>query len=296
MGKKQHQQDKLYLTSTEWKTYYGGKKTVTTSLKDAKDFKRLPFYCCSLSFQACKHPYSTPEGVIFDLENIVPFLKKHGKNPVTGEKLEFKSLTKINFHKNAKDEYHCPVTYKVFNDNTHIVAIKPTGNVFSMDAVDELNIKANYFKDLLTDEPFTRKDMITIQDPNDLTKFNMSEFHFLKMKLKWEEEDNEARKDPNYFIRNINTETKYALEELNRTYVKAQVQQTESVKADSVNAASFSQGKVAASLTSTVMVAISFDSRLWMSSFPDSLFFDFRKYIRGKKRRSSTRTKLDGSV
>lgn len=29
------------------------------------------------------------------------------------------------------DQYHCPVTYKVFNDHSYIVAIKTTGNVFS---------------------------------------------------------------------------------------------------------------------------------------------------------------------
>ena len=28
-------------------------------------------------------------------------------------------------------DYHCPVTYKVFNDHSHIVAIKTSGNVFS---------------------------------------------------------------------------------------------------------------------------------------------------------------------
>lgn len=28
-------------------------------------------------------------------------------------------------------KYHCPVTFKIFNDNTHIVAIRVTGNVFS---------------------------------------------------------------------------------------------------------------------------------------------------------------------
>jgi len=28
-------------------------------------------------------------------------LKKYGKNPVTGEKLELKSLTKLNFYKNG---------------------------------------------------------------------------------------------------------------------------------------------------------------------------------------------------
>lgn len=79
MGKKQHQQDKLYLTSTEWKHFYGGKKTDQTSSADANEFRRLPFYCCSLTFQPVKHPYCTPEGHIFDIENIVPFLKKYGK-------------------------------------------------------------------------------------------------------------------------------------------------------------------------------------------------------------------------
>jgi peptidyl-prolyl cis-trans isomerase-like protein 2 len=35
--------------------------------------------------------------------------------------------------------------------------------VFAYDAVERLNIKAKFWKDLMTDEPFTRKDIITIQ-------------------------------------------------------------------------------------------------------------------------------------
>ena len=38
----------------------------------------------------------------------------------------------------------------------------------SMQAVQELNVKAKNWRDLLTDEPFTRKDLITIQDPHNL--------------------------------------------------------------------------------------------------------------------------------
>jgi len=78
MGKKQHQQDKLYLTSSEWKYYYGGKKPDRTATSDVNEFKRLPFDCCGLSFQPCKHPYCTLEGHVFELENIAPFLKKYG--------------------------------------------------------------------------------------------------------------------------------------------------------------------------------------------------------------------------
>ena len=35
----------------------------------------------------------------------------------------------------------------------------------------------------MTDEPFTKADVVTLQDPTDLTKFNMSSFHHLKNSL-----------------------------------------------------------------------------------------------------------------
>ena len=287
MGKKQHQQDKMYLTATEWKNFFGGKKDDLQSLKDLSDFRRLPFYCCCLSFQPFTYPYCSPDGTIFDLENIIPFLKKYGnfskisssksielidlflilgKNPATGEKLEFSQLLKLNFHKNSKDEFHCPVTYKVFNENTVIAVIKTTGNVFCYDAIEELNIKANCFRDLISDEPFTRKDIIKLQDPLDLTKFNMQNFHHLKLNLKWDDVEQslneERKKDPNYYIRMLNSETKQTLDELNRTYPQKEkkimstsnfISSSDVTKADKVNSASYSTGRVAASLTCTVM-------------------------------------------
>ena len=45
-------------------------------------------------------------------------------------------------------------------------------------------MKANYWKDLITDEPFTRKDIIEIQDPTDLQKFNFANFYHIKKNLK----------------------------------------------------------------------------------------------------------------
>jgi hypothetical protein len=98
--------------------------------------------------------------------------------------LDVKSLIKLNFHKNAKGEYHCPVLYKVFSKHSHLVAIETTGNVYSFEAVDQLNIKTKSFKDLLTDEPFQRKNIITLQDPNELSKFNLTNFHHLKNNLR----------------------------------------------------------------------------------------------------------------
>lgn len=53
---------------------------------------------------------------------------------------------------NGDGEYCCPVMGKVFTDHTHIVAVKQSGNVYCWEAVDELNVKAKNWRDLLSDE------------------------------------------------------------------------------------------------------------------------------------------------
>ena len=69
-----------------------------------------------------------------------------------------------------------PVTYKVLTNNTHIVALKTTGNVFAYDTVERLNIKAKVWRDLVSDEGFSRKDIIVIQDPQNLESRNIASF------------------------------------------------------------------------------------------------------------------------
>ncbi|GFR72836.1 peptidyl-prolyl cis-trans isomerase-like 2, partial [Elysia marginata] len=242
-----------YLTTNEWKHEWGGYKGTQNTGENSK-FRRLPFSCCSLSFQPFENPLCTKEGVIFDLMNIVPFLKKYGLNPATGEKLSAKDLIRLNFHKNSKGDYHCPVTFKVFNENTHIVANKISGHVYCYDAVERLNVKTGHWKDLLTDEPWTRKDLITIQDPTNLDKFNIQSFFHTKKKLKIVDEDEEDVRDSKRNLKSINNEAKSALAELERDYKPSPYLGTKEEahkKADKFNAAHYSTGKVAASLTST---------------------------------------------
>ncbi|PWY66067.1 peptidyl-prolyl cis-trans isomerase [Aspergillus heteromorphus CBS 117.55] len=143
-------------------------------------FKRLPFNFCSLSLQPFSHPVCTPTGTIFDLTNILPWIKKHGTNPVDGAPLKGSDLIKLTLAKNESGEYVDPVTYKVFTDNTHIVALRNTGNVFAWDTVDRLNIKGKLWRDLVTDEEFSRKDIITLQDPQNIESRNLSSFNYLK--------------------------------------------------------------------------------------------------------------------
>ncbi|XP_043482019.1 RING-type E3 ubiquitin-protein ligase PPIL2 [Leptopilina heterotoma] len=259
MGKRQHQKDKMYLTYTEWTTLYGGKKAGPELEGEDSTFRRLPFNHCCLSLQPFEHPYCDVNGNIFELEALLPYVKQYKHNPVTGKTIDVKSLTKLNFHKNAEGQYHCPVLFKVFSKHSHIVAVRNTGNVFSHEAVEQLNIKTKNWKDLITDEPFVRKDLITIQDPTNVKKFNLSTFHHIKNNLRVEDEETiRERNDPSAKLKTVSNETKVILAQLEKDYkdkAKTNEGSKSSVTAmpDKFNAAHYSTGAVAAGFTSTVM-------------------------------------------
>ena len=167
-------------------------------------FKRLPFNFCAVSLQPFEHPVCTADGTIFDLTNILPWLKKHGTNPVTGLPLRSNELIKLHFAKNEDEDMVDPVTFKVFTDNTHIVALKNTGNVFAWDTVERLNIKAKMWRDLVSDEEFSRKDIITLQDPQNVGSRDLSSFKYIQDGVSTlTEEQKKERNDPS---RNVNTE------------------------------------------------------------------------------------------
>ena len=145
-------------------------------------FARLPFNFCAVSLQPFNTPVCTSEGTIFDHENILRWLKDHGTNPINGANLKLSDLINLEFVKNESGEYVDPVTFKVFTDNTHIVAIRhgATANVFAYDTVERLNVKAKIWRDLVNDEEFGRKDMITLQDPQNLDSRDLKSFKFIK--------------------------------------------------------------------------------------------------------------------
>jgi peptidyl-prolyl cis-trans isomerase-like 2 len=144
------------------------------------NFKRLPFNFCAVSLQPFEHPVCTAEGTIFDLTNILPWIKKHGTNPVNGQPLKSADLIKLHFAKNDDGQYVDPVTYKVLTDNTHIVALRNTGNVFAYDTIERLNIKPKNWRDLVSDEEFKRSDIITLQDPQNVASRDLSQFKYLQ--------------------------------------------------------------------------------------------------------------------
>jgi peptidyl-prolyl cis-trans isomerase-like protein 2 len=158
-------------------------------------FRRLPFNFCAASLQPFKNPVCTPDGTIFDVEVIGAWLDKHpGQNPVNGEPLQRRDLIRLDFARNAdvdslgaglsdgKGDLIDPVTFKVFTDNTHIVAVRhgSYANVFAWDTVDRMNIKPKMWRDLVDDEPFTRADIITLQDPQNAASRSLDQFKYLR--------------------------------------------------------------------------------------------------------------------
>lgn len=176
--------DKLYITHSEWASEDAYSASVGAGVNKSKaigaSFRRLPFNFCALSLQPFEHPVCTAQGTIFDLTNILPWLKKHGTNPVDGQPLKSADLVKLNFAKNDDAEYVDPVTYKVFTDNTHIAALRNSGNVFAWDTIERLNIKAKNWRDLVSDDEFSRKDIITLQDPQNLEARDLNAFKYIK--------------------------------------------------------------------------------------------------------------------
>ncbi|KAI4235207.1 MAG: hypothetical protein L6R40_006504 [Gallowayella cf. fulva] len=199
--------DKLYITHSEWASENAysasaGSGVSKSNISNAP-FKRLPFNFCAISLQPFNHPVCSPDGTIFDITNILPWLKKHGTNPVTGAPLNSTDLIKLTFTKNDDGEMVDPVTFKVFTNNTHIVALKTTKNVFAYDTIERLNIKAKNWRDLVSEEEFSRKDIITLQDPQNVESRNLSTFKYIQEGASTlTPEQQQQRDDPS---RNVNT-------------------------------------------------------------------------------------------
>jgi peptidyl-prolyl cis-trans isomerase-like protein 2 len=198
--------DKLYITHSEWSSSdaYGASVGANAGARAQRSggathasFQRLPFNFCAASLQPFKNPVCTSDGTIFDVEVIGAWLEKHTTNPVTGEPLAAKDLIRLNFSRNAdtagrddangvptdgKGEFIDPVTFKVFTDNTHIVAIRhgSYANVFAWETVERMNIKAKAWRDLVDDVEFGRKDIITLQDPQNAASRDLSQFKYLQ--------------------------------------------------------------------------------------------------------------------
>ncbi|KAI3385564.1 hypothetical protein SNEBB_008544 [Seison nebaliae] len=262
MGKKQHQADKMYVTASEWQMLYGGFKPQNYGEKSV--FRRLPFYYCALSLQPATKPFCTKEGIIFDMMSIAPFLSRYGLNPVTGKLLGANELIKVKIvYDEEEKKPMCPILKKTMTENSFIIVNRVSGYMYLNEAIEQLNIGQNYWRDLMTHEPFVRSDLIVIQDPKNIGKFNINEFYYFQNKLLNE------KKEKNTNLNNPSISTQFVLDELERNKKKSEnveekfhkkfldtnnkISNFAKAAHNETNQSIYSTGKAAASFTSTVV-------------------------------------------
>jgi peptidyl-prolyl cis-trans isomerase-like protein 2 len=136
-------------------------------------------------------------GIVFENSAILPYILKHKADPVTGIAMTSKELVALQMDRNEDTgQWQCPVINKPFLNHTKIVAIiqndRSTANVYSYEAVSELNIKAKNYCDLISGEKFNREtDMILLQDPNDEELCRLRDINHFKHTNSLREQANE---------------------------------------------------------------------------------------------------------
>lgn len=263
MGRK-HKQDKLYKTVTELQSHHQGSNR---DLELSVLHRRLKFDTCCLSLNAfTKQPMGLcdDEGYcfVFEADNIVKYLEKFKVHPITGERVDPDKLFELKFHKNDEDQYHCPIIYKLFNQHSKIVANKKTGHVYSYDAYAKLNLTPKTFRDLLTDEPFSKEDIVTIQDPTLAeTKWAVKEFHYVKNNHKLDDDNTVCTIrdiEKSSILESTLNEFKRRSDSIVRTFNRIVGQTSEKDKTeeqeelDKINSAIYSDGALSSSVTSTI--------------------------------------------
>ena len=163
MPKHKHTRDKLYYTQEEMRIKYFKNK------KKENNYYFLPFNYCCVSLRplnTCKNICCDREGNLYNKFYFLEYVTKFHKNPVTGkEKVSLKDIITLNISKDKNGNFICPITLKVLNNSIKIIAIPETGNVYSYMAYQELNLSMNNFKDLKTDKPFNKNNVIILNDP-----------------------------------------------------------------------------------------------------------------------------------
>mmetsp|Transcript_19972 Transcript_19972/g.29446 ORF Transcript_19972/g.29446 Transcript_19972/m.29446 type:complete len:567 (-) Transcript_19972:218-1918(-) len=180
------QKEKQYESSAEHRI---NSKLRSGNSQSSSSTRPLPFDCCALTLT----PYTNPvmrvcdsNGILFENSAIFPYIMKYKADPVTGKGMTSKDLITLQMDKDEETgRWQCPVLNKPFLNHTKIAAViqndRSTANVYSYEAVYELNIKAKSYLDLISGEKFDRKkDVVILQDPSNLELIRLRDINHFK--------------------------------------------------------------------------------------------------------------------
>ncbi|KAK1939456.1 Peptidyl-prolyl cis-trans isomerase 4 [Babesia divergens] len=182
-SKHRHSKDKLYLLHSELDSTLDPKATLRSG-------ELLPLDACAISLKPFDKPVCSPQGHVFDESNILKYINLHGTNPVTGDELQIPELVTLHFTRDENNELQCPLSFKKFTPNSHVVAVRTSGYVYGFETLKTVakkqadgcmhdpmtgEFELHSYLHAPTGEPFKRHDIITLQDPHhtDLRKIAM---------------------------------------------------------------------------------------------------------------------------
>lgn len=248
--------DKLFITPSEYSGVHG-QHGATTGMRSEKSVI-VPFHLCAITHQ----PWTTPaclaqDGLVCDRANLEAFVQHYHVSPATGQPASLSDMIPLHMKQNEEGAWQDPVSLRELTDHSHLVAIRTTGYVYLYDTVQQLNLKTKSLRDLVTDAPFVKADILTLQDPHDPDKRRMQDMYHVKhhLTLKTEATGDDVNAD-------ATGSTKALIEKIRREKEAKAVSSPSTPAAPAASAASAAPDAPPARLTnrSTGMTAASFTS------------------------------------
>jgi peptidyl-prolyl cis-trans isomerase-like protein 2 len=136
--------------------------------REGGERERRALDCCALSLEPWTTPVLSPAGAVFELGAIALHVRRHGRDPFDAARaLSAEDLVPLHFERNAAGELHCPVTFKELS-KCRVGAIRSTGNVFSLEALQQLCIGPKSWLDPLSGVAFRgADDIVILVDPSE---------------------------------------------------------------------------------------------------------------------------------
>lgn len=190
---------------------------------DQLDESTYDFDMDCLTYLPLKNPLICPYGYSFSKDSAQKYLSNHTTHPfVEGAPFSMADLVAPKFTVNSNGLKIDPINDQILTSKKKLVMIRPTGNVYSYQTVNEFNIKGKMMIDLTTGTPFELKDIITIHDPDN--DQNLPDMPLISTKV--EVEDSTIVKNAAKFIESLNMTKEQALKEDNTWYLARPTQES----------------------------------------------------------------------
>ena len=190
---------------------------------DRLDESTYDFDMDCLTYLPLKNPLICPYGYSFSKDSVQKYLVDHTTHPfVEGAPFSLDCLVAPKFSVNANGQKIDPINDQILTSKNKLVMIRTTGNVFNYQTVKEFNINGNMMIDLITAEPFERKDIITIHDPDNDQDLPPDPLISTKVEV----EDSTIVKNAAKFIESLNMTKEQALKTDNYWYLARPTQES----------------------------------------------------------------------